>query len=588
MTNAALEVEHRADGSTLLRSTRALPSYPARVTERLEHWAGHTPDTPFLAERQGAAWVRVSYRQALHAVRSIAQSLLQRDLSAERPVLILSGNGIDHALLGLACLHVGIPYAPVSVAYSLASTDHARLRQIVALTTPGLVFAAGPRYGAALAAAVPGDVEVIDDLAGIAGVAPSPAVDAAARRVTGDTVAKLLFTSGSTGAPKAVINTHRMLCANQAMIADLLQLPGGKPPVLVDWLPWSHTFGGNHNFNLVLFHGGTLFIDAGRPVPGQFDPTVQALREVTPTLHLAVPKAWDELARHLDADPELNRHFFSRLRVPFYAAASLPQPLWDTLERLSLAATGRIVPMVTGYGSTETAPMATCTDGTVRHAGHIGLPVPGVTLKLRPSNGKLEICIRGPLVTPGYWRDPAGTAAAFDAEGFHAMGDAAAWVDPDRPGSGLRFDGRLAEDFKLASGTWVSVGPLRARMVAAMAPDVRDIVVAGHDRDAVAVLAIPNDPAGADDPAVRARIGAILSRLAAEAPGSAARVTRLAFLTDTLAIDTGEVTDKGSVNQAAVLRRRAAHVAALYAEPPPPHVLCATVPFNQKERRHVP
>ncbi len=572
---AGLQVEHRADGCTLVRSTRPLPAYPTRVTERLDHWAAQTPDTDFLAERRDGAWRRVTYRQARDAVRSIAQALLQRGLSAERPVLILSGNSIDHALLGLACLHVGIPYAPISAAYSLASTDFMKLRQIVALATPGLVFAAGAAHGPALAATVPAGVETVTELGALAGATPSDAVAAAAGLVNGDTVAKLLFTSGSTGSPKAVINTHRMLCANQAMIAGVFCTAEFEPPVLLDWLPWSHTFGGNHNFNLVLFHGGTLFIDAGRPVPGQFGPTVAALREIAPTLHLSVPKAWEELARHLDADPALNRRFFSRLRVPFYAAASLPQPLWDRLQRLSRAATGRVVPMLTGYGSTETAPMALCTDGSSDRAGHIGLPVLGVELKLVAAQGKLEMCIRGPLVTPGYWRDPVRTASAFDAEGFYPMGDAATWLDPARPEAGLCFDGRLAEDFKLTSGTWVSVGPLRAHLIAAMAPDIRDIVVAGHDRDAVAVLAIPADPAAVADRAVRDRVGAVLSRLARQAPGSAARVTRLAFLTDTLSIDAGEVTDKGSINQAAVLRCRPAAVAALYAEPPPPHVLCA-------------
>ena len=372
-----------------------------------------------------------------------------------------------------------------------------------------------------------------------------------------------------------MINTHRMLCANQAMLAVGIGHFLREPPVLLDWLPWSHTFGGNHNFNLVMFGGGTLYIDPGRPVPGQFDATVVALREVAPTLHLAVPKGWEELALRLRADPALNRMFHSRLRVRFYAAASLSQPLWDELAALSRQATGTELPMLTGFGSTETAPMALCTDGLDGRAGQIGLPLPGLTVKLAPVAGKLELRLRGPSVMPGYWRDAARTAEAFDEEGYYRLGDAVAWVDPDRPERGLRFDGRLAEDFKLATGTWVSVGPLRARLIAAMTPHVRDIVLAGHDRDMVTALALPFDPAAAHDPAVRASLAATLTALAAIPPGSAAGSPRMAFLGSALSIDAGEVTDKGSLNQAAVLRCRPGEVAALYAEPPLPHVLCA-------------
>ncbi len=442
----------------------------------------------------------------------------------------------------------------------------------MALTTPGLVFARGPAFADALRAVTPPGAEAVDDLT-LLTQTPTAAIDIAAERVGEDTIAKLLFTSGSTGAPKAVINTHGMLCSNQAMIASRFRFVRQEPPVLVDWLPWSHTFGGNHNFNLVLFNGGSLFIDPGRPLPGQFEATVAALREVAPTLHLTVPKAWDELARYLRADPGLNRHFYSRLRVPFYAAASLPQPLWDELERLSAEATGHPVPMITGLGSTETAPMAVMTDGVDGQAGRVGLPVPGVRIKLAPVDGKVEMRIKGPSITPGFWRDPVRTAAAFDDEGYYRTGDALTWVDAAQPDKGLRFDGRLAEDFKLSTGTWVSVGPLRNMLIAAMAPDICDIVVAGHDRDALAVLAIPYDPAIAADPVARGRIGDVL-RTHARAAGSATRVTRLAFLTAPLSLDAGEVTDKGSVNQSAVLRNRAAEVAALYSDPPAAHVLC--------------
>ena len=572
--NQGLEVEHREDGCIFLHMREALPAYPARVTERLVHWAHHSPEATFLAERDGTGWRRLSYGQALQSIRRVAQGLLARDLSADRPVMILSGNSIDHAVLGLACLHIGVPYAPVSTAYSLVSRDHAKLRSLVALTTPGLVFASGPAFANSLHAVIPPDAEAVADLATLM-QPPTAAVDSAADLVGADTIAKLLFTSGSTGAPKAVINTHRMLCANQAMIASQFRFLAQEPPVLVDWLPWSHTFGGNHNFNLVLFNGGSLFIDPGRPLPGQFGATIAALREVAPTLHLTVPKAWDELAPYLRDDPALNRHFFSRLRVPFYAAASLPQPLWDELERLSAAATGKALPMITGLGSTETAPMALITDGLDGQAGRVGLPVPGVKIKLAPVDGKVEMRIKGPSIMPGLWRDPARTAAAFDDEGYYRTGDALTWVDAAEPGKGLRFDGRLAEDFKLSTGTWVSVGPLRNALIAALAPDVRDIVVAGHGRDTLAVLAIPYDPLIAADAVARGRIARILETLA-EAAGSASRVTRLAFLVDPLSLDAGEVTDKGSVNHSAVLRNRAAEVAALYRDPPAAHLICVS------------
>jgi feruloyl-CoA synthase len=569
-----LVLEQRHDGSTLLRQAEALPAYPVRVTDKLAHWAAVTPDATFLAERAGHDWHRLSYRDAWRGARAIGQALLDRGLSAERPVLILSGNGIDHALLALGCQLVGVPYAPISVAYSLASQDLAKLRGIVALTTPGLVFAAGPKFARAFAA-LPEDTERLDSIETLLRTVPTDAVDRAMAAVGPDTLAKFLFTSGSTGSPKGVITTQRMLCSNQAMLAGVFPFVVEEPPVMLCWLPWSHTFGGSHNFNLVLFNGGTLYIDAGRPVPGQFEPTVAALREIAPTLHLVVPKGWEELALRLRADPALNKQFHSRLRVTFYAAASLPQPLWEELERLSVEATGRVLPMLTGYGATETAPAALGTDGEGGgQAGYIGGPLLGVEAKLVPVDGKLEVRLRGPNITPGYWREPAKTAESFDDEGFYCTGDAVAWVDPARPEAGLKFDGRLAEDFKLLTGTWVSVGPLRARLIAAMAPYVREIVVAGHDRDWIAVLAIPYDRAVATDPAVNAQLQAVLNRLAAEAQGSSARVMRMAWLADALSIDAGEATDKGSVNQRAVLKRRGAEVAALYAEQPGPGVLC--------------
>ncbi len=552
-----VHVTHRPDGSTLLWATHDLPPYPATLITPLNHWADHAPDREFLTEAGGRT---LTYAEARDAARTLASGLLSRGLSAERPVMILSGNSIDHAVLGLACLWAGVPYAPVSTAYSLLSTDHAKLGQMVALTTPGLVFAEGDGFAAALRT-LPPDVEVLTSLA------PLHAAPAALPGAGPDDVAKLLFTSGSTGAPKAVINTHRMLCANQAMIGAHFRFLANAPPVMVDWLPWSHTFGGNNNFNCILTHGGTLHIDAGRPMPGQFGPTLERLRTVTPTVHMAVPKGWDVLAGHLDADPALNRRFWSRMQLPFYAAASLPQPLWDRLGRLSAAATGAAVPMYTGLGSTETAPMAFVHGPGNTAAGHVGLPVCGIEVKLAPVGPKLEARVRGPSITPGYWRDAARTADSFDDEGYFRMGDALAWVGAE-PAQGLRFDGRLTEDFKLLSGTWVSVGPLRARFIEAMAPWVRDAVIAGHGRDWLGALLILPE---AETPELRARLRAVL---AAQLGGSASRIVRVAMLDGAPSIDAGEITDKGSLNQATLLRRRAAEVAALYADPPPAHVIC--------------
>ncbi|MGI4792586.1 MAG: AMP-binding protein, partial [Janthinobacterium lividum] len=401
---AGFTIERRDDGATVLSATGDLPPYPRRVTDRLVHWAAVTPDVTFLAEKDGDGWRRLTYAAALDQARAIGQALLDRELSAERPVLILSGNGIEHALLAMACQHVGVLYAPISAANSGANSDLVKLRQIVALTTPGLIFALGTGFRRALDAVLPEGCETLDSLDALLQTKPTEAVDAAYTAIDGDTVAKLLFTSGSTGTrPKAVITTHRMLCANQSMMKlGFGYLLGDEKLIMVDWLPWSHTFGGSHNFNMVLFEGGTMYLDAGRPLPGQFGPTLDAIREVAPTLYLAVPKAWEELARAMRADPTLNRRFHERLRVRFYAAAALSQPLWDELDALAAEATDHELPMITGLGSTETAPMGTCTDGSrAGRAGDIGMPVPGITLKMVPTDGKLELRVSGPCITPG-------------------------------------------------------------------------------------------------------------------------------------------------------------------------------------------
>ena len=571
----------RADGSITFDTPVELGRYPRRVTEWLEHWADAAPDRVFLAERAGDGWRTIAYAALLRDVCAVGQALLDRGLSVDRSVAILSANSIDHATLMLACLHVGVPCTALSAAYSAGSaTGFQKLHHCLGLLTPGLVFAEdASRFATAIAAIAAPGLEVVSShpaspaqtaFAALLGTAPTAAVAQAAAAVGPDTVAKVMFTSGSTGVPKGVITTHGMLCSNQQMIRQAFPVLLEEPPVLADWLPWSHCFGGNHNFGIVLANGGTFTIDDGLPVPGAFDRTIRTLREVAPTFYFSVPKGYVELAGALRTDPALRANFFSRIRMLFYAAASLPQPVWNEMEALAVETTGTRIQWMTGLGCTETAPFALSCRPDVAVAGTVGLPVPGVSLKLAPFEGKLEARFRGPNVTPGYWRDPERTAAAFDAEGYYCSGDALAFVDADDPDMGLRFDGRLTEDFKLLSGTWVSAGPLRARVVDALQPWIRDVVVAGADRDYLGVLALPAHPDVMSDPAAMASIQARLAAL--NTGGNATRVQRFAFLTAPLSIDEGELTDKGSLNQRGILARHAGLVETLYADPPPPGV----------------
>ena len=591
----ATTAERRADGSMLLRSPHPLGRYEERVTDPLIRWAGARPGHTFLAERDaGGGWRRLAYGAALAQVRNLAQALLDSGLSPQRPLLILSGNDIEHGLLALAAMHVGIPFAPVSVPYSLISKDFDKLKHIISLLDPGLVFAANGRvFARAIEAAIPAgttllvtheppagrDATLFSDFASaVAGAA----VDTAHQQVGPDCIAKFLFTSGSTGMPKAVINTHRMLCSNQRMIATMLPFLEDEPPVLLDWPPWNHTFGGNHDFNLVLFNGGTLYIDEGKPVPGQIEKTVANLKEVAPTMYLNVPKGYEALLPYFENDRELREMFFSRLQLLMYAGAGLSQHVWDSLERLGHQVLGKRIPMITSLGSTETAPAALFANWAMEGAGNVGLPVPGVELKLVPNGDKLEMRVRGPSVTPGYWKHDELTRAAFDDEGFYMMGDALKLADPADPGQGLLFDGRVAEDFKLATGTWVSVGPLRQSVIGAGAPLVQDVVIAGHDRDDVAMLVFPavdacrtlcaDLEAGADTAAVlshaavRAAFQQVLDKIAGAGTGSATRIRRALLLEEPASLDVGEATDKGSINQRMVLKHRAALVEELYLE----------------------
>jgi len=596
-------LQRKPHGIVHMRTKQVLPPYHAKLSEPLEHWAVAAPDRIFIAQHDtDRSWRTLSYAQTLTQVKRIGAALLRRGLSADKPIAIISGNDIEHAVLALAAMVVGIPYAPISPAYSLMSSDFGKLHTIIELLTPGMVFANdGGLFARALYATVRDDTELVvtrnspgdrrvtmfSDLLGTEDVA---GVAAAQSKVTPDTVAKFLFTSGSTGAPKAVINTHRMLCSNQAMIAAGFCFVADEPPVVVDWLPWSHTFGSNHNFNLVLMNGGSLYIDDGNPTPPGVPKTVRNLREIAPTIYFNVPRGYEALVPHFYADETLRKNFFSRLKVLFYAGAGLNQNTWDELTKLTIEATGERIIFLSSLGSTETSPLALSCCWDFDRPGNIGLPAPGVELKLVPNEGKLEARLRGPHITPGYWRQDALTREAFDEEGFYKLGDALKFADPADPGKGLLFDGRIAEDYKLSTGTWVSVGPLRARFIDHFAPYVRDVVFAGADRNDIAILVFPDIEAcrklsgfGADAtpaaiidaPAVRAKYTELLNNLAALNLSSSTRIERILLMAELPSMDKGEMTDKGSINQRAVLKNRAALVDELYATPVSSRVLVA-------------
>lgn len=598
--NPDVTVERHDDGTIYLRPKGGIADYPVRITDRLHHWAEAAPHRVFMVERAGGGWRGITYAQSLETARSIASALIARGLSAERPIVILSGNSVDHARLALGALYAGIPFCPVSPAYSLVSRDYGKLAFVFKLLTPGLVFVDdADQFADALRANVAPDVEIVASRGMISGrdvtqfsdlvAAPQdPRLDAINAAIGPDTIAKFLLTSGSTGNPKAVINTQRMICANQVMVRETLAFLKDEPPVIVDWLPWNHTFGGNHNAGLTLYNGGSMYLDEGKPIPGGIEETVRNLREISPTVYFNVPKGYESLLPYLRDDAGLRTKFFERLHAMFFSGAALSPFVWNSLDALAVQAKGYRVPMLTGLGATETSPFFMSARPDTSRSGHVGLPVAGNDAKLAPSNGKLEVRARGPNVTPGYWRQPELTAKAFDEEGFYKFGDALKPVDPDNLNAGFDFDGRIAEDFKLASGTWVSVGPLRARFVGACAPLLRDIVIAGLNRDALAAivildldgcrlinpkLAVGDTNAAAKDPLVRAAFRERFAGVLASATGSSNRITRAILLDAPLSIDRGEITDKGSINQRAVLEHRAALVEMLYAPVPSDFVI---------------
>ncbi len=574
MLGAEATFDRRPDGTLYVRSPRPLGAYPEKLTERLEYWAAETPDRVFLAQRDASGvWCRITYGETLQRVRAIAQALLNRHLDPDRPVAILSGNSIEHGLLGLACMYIGVFYVPVAPSYSLASAELTTLRYLWQRLEPALVFAAdGAAFERPLAAVLDSQTEVVTvsaagsmrttPLEELIDTPPTSAVDDAHARVTADTIAKVLFTSGSTGRPKGVVTTQRMLCSNQQMLRTFLAFLADAPPVLCDWLPWNHTFGGSHNFGIALYNGGSLFIDSGKPTASGFAETAANLREIATTAYFNVPKGYEMLVPALRADGELCRNFFSRLQLLFYSAAGLNQKVWDDLQDLAVEACGEEILMMTGLGATESAPMAMASGVEGAASGLVGLPVPGVELKVAPVETKLEARLRGPNITPGYWRDPELTTAAFDEEGYYKLGDALLWADSENPLRGFRFDGRIAEDFKLSTGTWVSVGPLRAHFLTWFAGVANEVVLAAPDRDCVGALIFPAP--GATPAAVRA----LLESFARRATGISTLVQRAILLHDPPSADGGELTEKGTINQKAVLCNRARLVEELYAGSP--------------------
>jgi len=596
VTLGKLGVETRklANGDVLVRTPTPLGDYPARLTDKLHYWARYAPDRTYIAQRdEQGEWRRISYAQALSHARSIGQALLDRNLGPEHPVVMLSGNDLEHALLALGCQYAGVPYAPISPAYSLVSKDYDKLRHVLQVLTPGLIFASdADAYGPAVQAVAATGVELVATR-GIGAGRPAtrftelintPAASAIeqAHQATGpDTIVKFLFTSGSTSLPKAVINTQRMMCSNLQMITQAWPFLAEEPPTLIDWLPWNHTFGGNHNLGLVLFHGGTLYIDDGKPTDQGIETTLTNLREIAPTVYFNVPIGWEKIANALQTDTALRDNYYSRIKMQFYSGAALAQPVWDTLHATAEQACGERIVMTTGLGMTETSPSAMFVLEERAQAGQIGLPVPGMEMKLTPNGDKTEIRYRGPNVTPGYWRAPEQTAQAFDDEGYFCSGDAVKWKDPSDPNQGFLFDGRVAEDFKLDTGTWVNVGPLRAMVAREGAPYLQDSVITGHDRRELGMLIVPNmaqcrqlaqsGPETSNEhvlahPLVRQFFQDMLNRVHALGTGSATRIARALVLAEPPSLDRGEITDKGSINQRAVLTHRADKVQALYNE----------------------
>ncbi len=577
-----VELTRHSDGSILMRSAEPLSDYDNCIGDWLDRWALAAPDRAFLIEQTEDGERTISYREARESVLTLAEGLLSFALGPERPLAILGGNSIDYALIKLAALYVGIPLAPIAPGYALQSIDYLKLAHTFRVLTPGMVIVEdGVLYRIALEHALKDNIPVVAlrnptaDMASLDSLrgdgSRRDAVSAAAARVGRETVAKYLFTSGSTGMPKAVINTHGMLCANAQMKRQVAPVLADEPPVMVDWAPWNHTAGGNSNFNIILHNGGTLYIDPGKPLPGRFDASLKLLRRIAPTIYFNVPRGYEMLIPHLEADREFSAHFFRHIKFLWYAAASMQPSTWFALERLAVDAVGEKILTVTGLGMTETSPIALFGNLYATGPGVVGIPVAGLELKLVPQDSSYEVRYRGPNVTPGYWRDPAATKAAFDEDGFFASGDLLSFIDPERPKAGLRFDGRISEGFKLTSGTKVSAGKLRLDALDALRPLVNEVVVVGADRKDVRILVFPDwevcaATAGLNGDATPAQIASNtflrtilrgrLEKLAVTGTGSSNRIVAALLVEVPPSAAAGELTEKGTVNSRGLQRNR--------------------------------
>jgi len=600
-----VSIENAADGVQYVTSAEPLSDYPVKLTDKLVHWATETPDTVLVSQRgESGEWESLTFAETLERVRSIASWMLTQNLSNDRPVVILSGNSTEHLLVALASMYIGVPFSPISTAYSLISSDYGKLRHVFDTLTPGLIFTdnLGP-YRDAIDAVNTGKAPVltcsadhatdgltysVSNLSEALNTAASTEADAVHAGLTGDAIAKFLWTSGSTGMPKAVINTQQMICANQEMVRSVYAFLKDEKPVILDWLPWNHTFGGNQNIGMAVYNGGTFYIDEGKPVPKMIHHTLENLKEISPTIYFNVPKGYELMAKELKANPEIAKSLFKNLKMFFFAGAGLAQHVWDQLDELSVEHTGKKVPMVTGLGATETAPSVLFASVTESASGVVGSPAPGIKLKLLPNGDKTEIRVKAVTITPGYWRKEEQTKKAYDEEGYYCLGDAVKWIDPAEPNRGLLFDGRVSEDFKLDTGTWVSVGALRASLVHHFAPYVQDAVICGRDRGYIAAMIFPDwahlqalVPGGKDmdnetlvaQPHVKEVMAERLEQMAGSSTGSSTRVKRITILTELPSIDGNEITDKGSINQRAVMSRREGIMNSLYEENPADHVI---------------
>lgn len=591
-----IRFEERDDGTMVVWQAGELGAYPRCMSDRIRHWAETAPDRSWMAERASdGSWKRVTYAQLQGHLERVGSFLLRLGLDQDNPLLILSENSLEHAIIALAGQHVGIPTSAIAPAYSLHGGGHQKLHDIAAQLRPGAIFAKDVEpFAPAINAVFGKDVPVISAFGRVSGrrcysmneacgFSPTEAGAAAAASVTPDMVAKLMFTSGTTGSPKAVIQTHRMICANMEMVRDAYSFLKDEPPVLVDWAPWNHVASGNKVFNIAPYNGGTCYIDDGKPTPGGIAKTIRNLREIAPSWYFNVPAGFEMLIEAMDGDEGLAQNFFARLRLILYAGAGMADHTWKSLERLSIAATGARTLITSGLGSAETAPFATFCHMEQTGPGNIGIPAKGLKMKLAPEGGKMEVRFKGPSITPGYWEQPELTAQAFDEEGYYKMGDALRMAVPGDPAKGFIFDGRVAENFKLQTGTWVSVGSLRAKLVDALDGLARDAVITGENREELGALIVPFRPAlerlvtdgteMSDEalfaaPEVRARLLSLLQKAASQASGSSTRIVRALVLAEPLALDAGEITDKGSVNQRAVLRNRADLVERLYSDHP--------------------